>query len=437
MRTTKTTDAALASLSTHGNGAAVESAAIARTSASCPAPADEHRRSVASALQGARTDTSTVAASTMRLSFLLQPCIDGHAVDASLLQLLDAIVEHGSVAAAARASGVSYRFAWDRLRYAESRYGHALVKMERGRGSRLTALALKLQETRRHADLATAPLLEQIASRFAHAQGAANRDGFARLRLAASHDLALIELKEYCARARPRLQIDLQVRGSMEAMAELARGRCDLAGFHISPDVKADISHLCPLSARTHRCILVGERSQGLMLASGNPKRVSTIADLARLGLRFVNRQSGSGTRALFDRLLDQSGHSQCQVHGYGTEEFTHMAVAAAVASGQADAGFGIHAAAAAHGLHFVPLRFETYYLAGRKDRIDTTPVRALLTLMRSAELQASVSRLAGYRMDACGSIVDLHDALAQRTPTPKARPGPVCASSTTQRIEP
>lgn len=352
----------------------------------------------------------------MPLTFCLKASLDGKELDGRLVQLLDALSTHGSVGAAARVVGVSYRCAWDRLRSAETRYGQPLVRMERGRGAYLTQFAVRLFEAQSRARKETAHALARIAREFDAEVLACEPRPASKLKFAASHDLALIELKEFCLHTEPRVDFDLQFRGSLDALSDLSRGRCDIAGFHVGPDADAatELRHL--LSPRAFKLVVLGQRVQGLMLAAGNPKRIRNVADLAKRGVRFVNRQSGSGTRLLFDRLLAASGRKPHEILGYGTEEFTHVAVAATVASGHADAGFGIQAAAVRYGLSFHPLSQETYYLAVRRSHIDRPAARRLLEHMRSQELRRRLSRLRGYRVDECGSVVDVDRAFDRRS---------------------
>ena len=117
---------------------------------------------------------------------------------------------------------------------------------------------------------------------------------------------------------------------------------------------------------------------QGLIVAKGRVRGVRRLADLAKLGLRFVNRERGSGTRLLFDALLAAEGLTPARIKGYEHEEFTHMATAATVRAGMADAAFGIEAAARTHGLGFVPFVNEHYYLACAR----TTPARIAVDTM-------------------------------------------------------
>ena len=122
--------------------------------------------------------------------------------------------------------------------------------------------------------------------------------------------------------------------------------------------------------------------------------------------MRFVNRQRGSATRLLIDRHLEAEGIAPAALAGYATEEYTHAAVAATVASGGADAGFGLRAAAAEYGLAFVPLVRERYVIAVRVTDVEKSAVSALIDALRGPLLGRIVSRLPGYRAPAAGTIV-------------------------------
>jgi molybdate-binding protein len=155
----------------------------------------------------------------------------------------------------------------------------------------------------------------------------------------------------------------------------------------------------------------VVDRDQGFILPRGNPARVRNFADLARKRLRFVNRQRGSGTRVLIDRLLSDEGIDHGALLGYANEEFTHAAVAATVACGAADAGFGLRAAAADHGLAFVPRVREHYYLAVRAKALATREVGGLIEALRGAGFARIAGRLPGYRCAGAGAVLAI-DAL-------------------------
>jgi len=146
-------------------------------------------------------------------------------------------------------------------------------------------------------------------------------------------------------------------------------------------------------------------RTQGIIVAKGNPLRIESIDDLVRPGVRFVNRQAGSGTRILFDALLAQRGIDARRIHGYDTGEFTHAAVAAFVASGMADAGFGVEPAARQFKLGFVPMIKERYMLACRQGSLRREPMRELIALLRGPEYRAMIEPVPGYALDDPGAV--------------------------------
>ena len=150
---------------------------------------------------------------------------------------------------------------------------------------------------------------------------------------------------------------------------------------------------------------LVG-REQGLMVRRGNPLHLTSLADLARPEVRFVNRQRGAGTRVLLDYELGKLGLPPSAVHGYEFEEFTHLAVAAAVASDLADAGLGIAAAAQALELDFVPLFVERYDLVIPQVHYESARLRPLLDLLHDARFQREVAALPGYDVRPMGTVV-------------------------------
>lgn len=141
-------------------------------------------------------------------------------------------------------------------------------------------------------------------------------------------------------------------------------------------------------------------RTQGFIVPAGNPARVASFADVVRRRLRFVNRQPGSGTRILVDRLIANEGIDTRAIAGWSTEEFTHAAVAATVAAGRAEVGFGIRAAAAQLGLGFVPVVDERYAFVVKRDDLGDPRVRAFRRLLASASVAKVVAPMPGYRFD-------------------------------------
>ena len=220
-----------------------------------------------------------------------------------------------------------------------------------------------------------------------------------------SHDLSLELLLAQLRHRHPELQIQFGAIGSLPGLLALARGQAHFAATHLY-DPTADEYNL-PfvqrlLGGQAVVLITLAQRTQGLMLAKGNPKHIHSVRDLTRRGIRLVNRQRGSGTRVLLNELLRKARIPQRQVQGYADEERTHLAVAAAVASGAADAGFGIEAAARSFGLDFVPLAHERYELVlARTDPLKTM----FLDQLGREEFQQAVRALGGYDLSETGRV--------------------------------
>jgi len=315
---------------------------------------------------------------------------------ACLLPLLLALREHGTLGKAAASAGTSYRAAWGLLRRAEAGFGQSLVLKARGRGTLLSDFGEQLVQL----DIAArASLTDSHAPwtmRLQELLFPAIRPPPERLRIAASHDLALADWIEYGR----HVSVDLFWRGSEEALAALVRGECDVAGFHLPESWSTEQATAWLgqwLKAKQYVCATIMRRQHGLLTAAGNPFAVQSVADVARLGLRMVNRQRGSGTRSMIDQLLAANQLSAAEIPGYAHEEFTHDAVAATVASGQADVGFGIAAAAARYDLAFVPLTWDRYCLALRAGIAHSPAVRHLIRRFQGNTFHQRLGAMAGY----------------------------------------
>ena len=151
------------------------------------------------------------------------------------------------------------------------------------------------------------------------------------------------------------------------------------------------------------------------MMTASNRRRIRNLADVARLRLRFVNRERGSGTRLLFDALLASQRLKPSEIVGYDREEFTHMATAATVRAGMADVAFGIEAAARAHQLAFVGLVTERYYLACRRSAPARIAVDTMVATARGDTFRRAIARVGGYDCVASGDRVHLADLFGGR----------------------
>ena len=334
--------------------------------------------------------------------------------DFMLLALLEALEQSGKLTVAAKRAGVSYRHAWNLIEKWAGILGAPLVLMERGRGTQLSPLGARLLWAGKRVQARLMPELDSLASEFAHALNESLDQGGPTLRVHASHDFAVAALRELGPKAG--VSLDLQYRGSFDALGSLARGECDLAGFHVVDGrlgTRMATRYAEWLRPRTHCLIAIASRTQGMIVAHGNPKEIRKVADLARKGIRLINRQKGSGTRALLEYLLSEAAIDRNRIHGYQNEEVTHAAVAALIAGGLADVGFGVEAAAARFRLGFVPLATERYFLACRHEHLARPEVETLLALLRGPKFRAVIDSLAGYSAPGAGEVTSVSDALS------------------------
>jgi molybdate-binding protein/DNA-binding XRE family transcriptional regulator len=192
---------------------------------------------------------------------------------------------------------------------------------------------------------------------------------------------------------------------SYRALTGLALGEAHVAGCHLRDEDTGDYNLSWVRRLVPFPCVLVTFASwqQGLIVMPGNPKNIFGVADLARPEVRMVNREPGSGSRSLLDRLLASQGIPALALDGYHSEAPGHLAVASAVSTGLADVGVGVQAAASSLGLGFVTLEEERYDLVFPKHLIDEPGVQALLDLLRSPGLHRRVEALGGYDVSNMG----------------------------------
>jgi molybdate transport repressor ModE-like protein len=316
----------------------------------------------------------------------------------ALLDLLEAVRSSGSISQAALARGVSYRHAWGLLQEFNQQFGAELVHKSRGQGTVLSPLAEKLIWADKRISARLTPMLDSLASELQQELVSLLDERPPTLRLTASHGFAVAALVNQLE--KQDLLVDLQYRSSTEAVAALARGECDLAGFHLPVgefEGAAATKYLPWLDPARHMLVHLAFRTQGIFVAKGNPKEIRSLADLTTPGVRFVNRQPGSGTRLLLELLLNSQGVTPSAINGFDSAEFTHAAVAAYVASGMADASFGVETAARRFDLDFVPVIRERYFFACSRDALTTPLVAAALAVMGSPDFKQALAALPGY----------------------------------------
>jgi putative molybdopterin biosynthesis protein len=224
-----------------------------------------------------------------------------------------------------------------------------------------------------------------------------------------SHDLALDVLANYLHKQYPRRSLSSSNVGSLGGLLALKRGEAHLAGSHLLDEESGEynlpyVKRLLPDQEMV--IINLVYREQGLIVAQGNPKGIGGLPDLTRLEVSFVNRQRGAGTRVLLDFKLRELGINSAEIRGYERVEFTHLAVAAAIASGTADTGLGIMSAAKALNLDFVPLLKERYDLIIPRLYYESPFLQPLLDILQQPPFRAEVESLGGYDTSQMGQVV-------------------------------
>jgi putative molybdopterin biosynthesis protein len=342
-----------------------------------------------------------------------------------LVDLLQAVRSEGSIRAAALALGLSYRHVWGELKRWEAELGQPLIVWDKGQPARLSAFGDKLLWAERQAQSRLAPQIEALQAELERAFAVAFDPSAQVLTLFASHDDGLTLLRGHAVEAA-QLHLDVRFCGSVDAIAALNEGRCTLAGFHspLQPAAGSptQLAYQPLLQPGRHKLIGFAQRSQGLLVAPGNPLALHTLAHVLQRGARFAQRPLGSGTRLLCDELVAAAGASPQALAALAREEPSHAAVAQAIAAGLADAGLGIEAAARVRGLDFVPLLQEHYHLVCLKDALDDPPVAALRTLLRQGAWTTKLGALPGYRPWRSGEVLSLTEELPWWDLPPKGR---------------
>lgn len=203
---------------------------------------------------------------------------------------------------------------------------------------------------------------------------------------------------------------------SQAALDAVARGEAHVAGSHLrDPETgEYNLPQAGQLLARTGGLVVAFARwEQGFVVATGNPKGLRCAADLVRSDVRLINRDPGSGSRALLDELLAREGVPAEAVSGYDRVVGSHLAVARAVSAGAADVGIGLRATAYAFGLDFIPLAEARFDFVVPSDQVDHPAVALLLDLLQSRALRVELGALPGYDVSHMGTVVASFPAAA------------------------
>ncbi|MEH7440788.1 helix-turn-helix transcriptional regulator [Bacillus sp. JJ1122] len=229
------------------------------------------------------------------------------------------------------------------------------------------------------------------------------------IQLAGSHDFLVEHLVKYTASEGTGLSITPSYIGSLEGLMMLYRGSADIAAIHLLDPVSQQYNLPFIRQLFVHEPITVmrlASREQGLIVAKGNPKKISGIKDLTRKDVTIVNRQKGAGTRFLLDSFLAEENLQPSDVKGYDDEEWNHLGAAAHISRGTADAAFGIKCAASQLGLDFIPLTKEQFDLVFRWTPDNKKALQHLIDLIHFTNFKESIFELDGYGAEDLGKII-------------------------------
>lgn len=332
-----------------------------------------------------------------------------------LIDLLESVERHGSLAAAVEADfDISYRHAWNELRAWEVKIGQPLLERGRGKPGQLTAFSKKLLLSVRGVHARYKPQLEALRTDLQEAFVRAFDDSRPIVTFAGCPDVVVLALKKFALDSP--FFLDVNFNSSERGLEDLAEGRTLVTGFNFPVGAGGDSA-----AAQTFRkyldphgmqLIRFCTRIQGIAVAKGNPLGLHSLLDVSLKKARYAQRAKGSGTRVLFEDLLHASGMVPEDIVLCKKLAASHVDVAGMISQGEADAGICLANVAAEADLDFIALSREVYFLACGRSFLRSKVGKDFLKLLRSEAWKAEVSQLAGYDLNGCGSVVDVAQAL-------------------------
>jgi molybdate transport repressor ModE-like protein len=340
---------------------------------------------------------------------------DTEVIEPALITLLRYLQKEPKLTKAAEQAGISYRHAWNILNKWNNRLGSPLVTQSKGQGTHPTYLGEKLVWAEDLIEARLTPAMGSLVSTInRELNGILNKQD-KLLRLHASHGYA-VEVLSKLIPQQSDCVVETRYMGSSEAIESLINNNCDLAGFHLCthPLVRKSIRDRHYHLLHRHDCTIIKMvyREQGFIVQKNNPKSLNFLSNLIIPNVTFINRQKSAGTRILLDELLSKCNIDNNYIKGYNNEEYTHTAVAAHVASGAADIGFGIEYAARKFNLDFIPIVSEQYVLACKSGEQTSTTIESLVDTIKSHEFARQICELPGYQLDSAGSQLTSNEFL-------------------------
>jgi molybdate transport repressor ModE-like protein len=324
-----------------------------------------------------------------------------------ILSFLREIKTAGTLASAAERTGMSYRHAWNLVDQWSAFFGEPLVERLRGMGSHLTPLGKKLVWAEQHLNARLGPQLHNIAQELEMELASLLPDVPPRIRIHASHGFAISKLSEFLTN-QPNINIDLRYMTNQASLESLRAQECELAAIHLPHgNLRKRAAAACKkwLDPSVYCVIGFVTREMGLIVKRDNPLNISGLEALLDPHTSFVNRDVGSGTRALFEQLLAEEKIDSQRITGYQNVELTHSAVSAHVARDMADTGFGVEAAAVEFDLDFVHVITEDYFFICRSNVLNSKPVERLRDIISGSDYRRAVSTLPGYAVSDAGAV--------------------------------
>ncbi|WP_420556174.1 substrate-binding domain-containing protein [Roseovarius sp.] len=325
-----------------------------------------------------------------------------------MLDFLNEIRATGKITRAAEQAQISYRHAWNLIEKWSDFFETPLVERKRGKGTNLTPFGERLVWAGQRLQARLMPQLANLVHELEAELAEFLPQATTEIRAHASHGFAVEQLQRILD-SQGDMVFNLRYVSNETSLMALKRGECDLAGLHLPQ------GPLRRQAIEANREFLTGERysvisfvtrEMGLMLGAGNPLGIRGVQDLKTPDIRFVARDPVSGTAHLFKQILAQVGMTPDDIGGgHPSFEFTHAAVAAYVASGMADASFGVEAAARRFNLEFLPLVTEDYVFVCRDALLASEAMKRVIAAMQSREFTSAIKTLPGYRAANPGGV--------------------------------
>lgn len=329
------------------------------------------------------------------------------------IDLIDAIKSTGSISAAAKKLGFSYRHIWNELKRWEEKFGQPLLERGRGKNSELSEFAEKLLWANKEVQAKYTKQIADLQAGISQSFRKAFKATWDPVTIEGCGDSALNMLREM----PDALELEVNFTTSRSGLEALLAGKCDVAGFNFpvgsTKDSEAFRTFGSLLPDRELRLVCFATRLQGLVTQKGNPKKIYSVLDIACKKAKFVNRRTGTGTRILFDQVLKASGMEPEEIIGYDDISDSQFLTAVQVASGKADVGVCTENVAKESPLEFIPLVKEVYYLACKKEFLDTSKGQEFLAFLKSIDWNQYKEKLAGYDFKNIGEVKKVNEVFA------------------------